>query len=181
MVSWDHSRNVYFYLHKAGMYSNRYKPDMYSSGDDAPEKDRNIAASRFEYRARPSLEWVQNGLYPSPETYEIYKKITPNSIIDLNQRGTNIDNRLNSNTIPQIALVEIPFDFQQIKSLSFQLAQQIRQNQDEIFPRLFEAGYTAVDATLIENHDLTKSSYIVCLQGFDEKDPLCLVNAIQNS
>lgn len=157
------SRNVNLYLRKSRMNSNEYIPEAYPDLDkEGADKQRGLPADRLYYQVNVLSEWVKKGIMPRKEDY-----------LEIVQKYSHL---INGQVGLDLSFVETPVDLEHLLKTNEVEAGSYRSRQRVQLKRLFLSGYIAVDFIVKDK----ETGLIVCLKDFNEHDPLCLMNAVNN-
>lgn len=169
------AKNVMFYLHHMGMSVHTYLPDAYKSLRTAgAQQHTGLPADRFVYTARPKESWSQERRLPTPEEYLAYITSHPNAV-----KMFNHDNDADTFEHFPVVLVEVPLHIDEVKQTNIEEALSWRKYQQNLFSSLFseQERFSAVDAVKLFTQD-TVRQFIVCMQNFDQQNPECLTQQL---
>ncbi len=160
------SRNAYLNIARLGAVCNTYKREEY--GDMVDELNAGIASDRFQVdwwlntrRVTQHLLDVENraalGLnnYQKADAQLIY---TPETNVDL---GLLFPPQAFSRPEKKILLLQIPADYQTLRSENPSLAQDWRFFTREVFEESFKAGYIVTDFIYERSEKIPRSFYVL--------------------
>ncbi|GEM_PF-1655232 len=173
------AKNVMFYLHHLGMIVQTYKPDAYKTlSTTGAEQHKGLPADRFVYTAQPITPWVRERRLPTPDVYANYVNQNPTAVRTF---AENKERSAAGETSSPVVLVEVPMQIEAIKHASMAEAQDWRRYHQTVFASLFieSAGFSAVDAVTLLSEGIPRQ-FIVCMRNFDQENPECLLQQIEN-
>ncbi len=172
LVTWTHdpleSINANLNLCKLGIVSSTYLRDIYGRMTD--DLNVGLATDRLE------VEWWIASKRVAQRIEKGGEKLTLDRALASGARLANVatvgsNGLLRPSLCEQPAdteevLVEVPADFQSIKTVDLSVAADWRKHTREIFERYFAAGYVAAEF-ISEVREGSRHSYYVLKQGFE--------------
>lgn len=139
--------NASLNIGKLGVICRTYLPDVY--GDTGIQLHLGLPTDRFE------IEWWVRSRRVEERLGSRHEKLTLDKALDMgaeranriafNDRGLLRSEMEDRAPGAEVALIEIPTDFQAIKSADMGLAREWRAQTREIFENYFSAGYVATE------------------------------------
>jgi predicted GNAT superfamily acetyltransferase len=160
--------NASLNIGKLGVICRTYLPDVY--GDTGIQLHLGLPTDRFEVEWWVRSRWVEEHLGSR------HGKLTLDKALDMGVERANqtefdgrgllrseMDHRTPS---AEAVLIEIPADFQAIKSADMGLAREWRAQTREIFENCFDAGYVATDF-ISEVQEGRRRNFYFLQKGFE--------------
>ena len=151
-------KNMYFYLHKLGMYSHNYALGTYSE----EKRSIEIPSDRLLFFKHPKATGERK--YPNTETYGTIRINHPELFLEFDQTPSDKQNFKNN-----MFFVEVPTNINHVDNLGINDGVMWREFHRNTLPSLFQKGYTAVDLTRSEISGKIQN-FMVFIRNFDEKD-----------
>ena len=176
------SRNVWLYLHKGRMHSNRYLEDFFVGMEKDGGKDhKDMPSDRFYYEAHPKSAWVNGAVFPKQQDYEAYlESHFEDAVFLFNPEKPVEDKQFTAlNLSSKLAIVETSANPKRAKEQWGDDALLWTKQHRKVFTELFKKqGHTAVDYVSLLDASGKERHFIVTVKDFNEENPNCLVEAL---
>lgn len=175
------SRNVWLYLHKGRMHSNRYLMEFFEGMEEEGGKDHHdMPSDRFYYEAKPNSAWVNGGIFPESAEYRRYMEAHPETLFTFNPEEVKNNTCLaQMDPTSKLAFVETTTNPSEAKAQWGNDASLWTEQHRRVFTELFEKqGHTAVDYVAVPDARGTMRHFIVTVKDFNENDVNCLKQAL---
>lgn len=167
LISWTYdplqSRNAYLNIRKLGALSRTYLPDHYGSLRD--NLNRGLATDRFMVEWWITSSRVETRIEGSRKPLDMAHILAAGAVkansVSLNDQNLPVPDGMLDGLDGNLVVVEIPSEFNELRSQDPDLADQWRAHSRRLFLRAFEAGYIVTDFVYFKEERLPRSYYLL--------------------
>lgn len=167
LISWTYdplqSRNAYLNIRKLGALSRAYLPDHYGSLRD--DLNRGMATDRFMVEWWITSSRVETRVQGSRKPLDLAHILAAGGVkansVSLNDDNLPVPDGMLDGLDGNLVVVEIPSEFNELRSQNPSLADQWREHTRRLFVRAFEAGYIVTDFVYFKEERLPRSYYLL--------------------